>query len=283
MNKNYISVANRVLEHGFESVLKKSRYSRSELLGILEIVRYYKTTSKHNQTKLQRLIRNNCFSYFLEADKIGVLSDTHIQTASGKTNWDYIYWCYDFFASKGIKDVFHLGDMFDGYYMYKYLNDNNYFQNICHEQLEEFHKNYPEGFNTYVVFGNHDAQFYKVSIDLYKILSNLRLDVIPLGYEVAYIDWCDQSVLLKHPAKCKDLLHPPVLNADIKLFGHSHFYTYDVVNSRIKVPTCSNNHPNGTRFGNSRAGFLILEKNDESFSLERYVFEESGYQKILKL
>lgn len=282
MDKKLVRIGNSILENGFAETLATSNYNRNELLAILDILRFERKIPQSKRCQISKIIREFCFSAVFQDLSIGVLSDTHIRF--NKTNWDYIYRCYDEFAKRNIQTVLHLGDFYEGYYLYRQSHASKlYYQDICMNQLKEFEEYYPTGFTTYVCLGNHDAQFSEVSIDLLNFMMRTRKDVIPLGYGISYVKWGKQTILMKHPVKNKKLFVPPVINTHMQLIGHSHFFTYDLIKQKIKIPTCSDNHPNQCTDGNSQPGFLILEKSDDHLMLERYVFSDDSGSRVLKM
>lgn len=282
MEKKFIQLGVSILEQGFDSVLASNLYTRNELLAILDMLRFAKFVSKAQKNQILKIMQQSYYSQSFDDLRIGVLADTHIHKQ--KTNWEYIYRCYDEFAKRDIKTVLHLGDFYDGYYNYRNpKKKTDFYQSICMSQLEEFERKYPTGFTTYVCFGNHDAQFYQVYFDLFSLMNRTRKDVVGLGYGVSYVKWGKKSIMMKHSLGNKKILQPPAIHTNIGLYGHSHFFQFDQVVNKIRVPTCSDNHPNGCVDKNSSPGFLILENKDDDFFLERYVFLDHGVSRVLKI
>lgn len=105
-------------------------------------------TQYSNQTDLSQVME-------LEG-KFGIVSDTHL--GSNGERLDILKTAYDTFAARGIKQVFHCGDMTDGFHQYKGHHMNVKVYGDAPQAIRVI-KSYPkrEGITTYVIAGNHDV------------------------------------------------------------------------------------------------------------------------------
>lgn len=235
-----------------------------------------KIISKEQRKKFLALLERELFKIKLKDKKVGVLADTHI--GNKKQNLNYINSAYDTFDKEGIRSVFHLGDLFEGY---PYDLDEQQKQNCCRKELDYLSKEYPYGFTNYIIFGNHDEQFELIGIDLNTELVKHRKDFIPLGTGTGYALWLERRIALKHKTRIKQ---SPIYinNCDLYLEGHSHFYEYKVANNLLKIPTCSDVQPNQIEKGKHEPGFLILDGTKENVISHRYILENNKSKHILE-
>lgn len=171
-------------------------------------------------------------------DIFGVVSDTHLGAFS--EGLKELNSTYDYFAERGVKQVFHVGDVCDGEGVY--VGQRRYTK--CHgfqAQLLHAAAKYPQKPNmkTFMVAGNHDMSFLiRSGADIVKEISLRRPDLVYSG--LFYARYQDGSLKL-------DALHPrggsyysksygiqkwirnnemPNTYPDIMLFGHWHHHGY---------------------------------------------------------
>lgn len=172
-------------------------------------------------------------------DTIGIISDTHL--CSKYDNLNKLNEYYDLIDSRGIKQVYHAGDLADGINMYRgQLNDLRCWG--YEDQVDYIVKNYPRksSLKTYFVAGNHDASFKRVEgADIGKYIMGRRDDLQYLGAYYARVK-DDISLDLVHPESKTSAYAlsysaqvylrnlPPNYYPDILVMGHHHklFYTY---------------------------------------------------------
>jgi predicted phosphodiesterase len=136
--------------------------------------------------------------------RIGLISDTHI----GSRFWQksHLDAAYDMFAQLGITDVFHVGDVTDGFYkdrmseIYLYGAD---------EQADEVVEKYPKrpGIITRFITGNHDETHLRNGgTNIGRAIANRRDDMIYLGHNYAKV-WLSEGTDEKKGVDI-DLIHP---------------------------------------------------------------------------
>lgn len=130
----------------------------------------------------------------------GVVSDTHL--GSKKERLDALDKMYDTFQKEGVHDVFHVGDLTDGWQVYQgqEFEVHKFGQD---EQVDYAVHEYPKrkGIVTHFITGNHDLkQYEKGGIDIGMPVSQKRTDMKYLGQAYA-------RVILPEGVEL-DLLHP---------------------------------------------------------------------------
>lgn len=285
LKKECTRLFQKIQDIGFEKTLQSEPYTKNELLAYIE--QYIHICQSQRQKKMvkQLYLENQSVKTF-SCDKIGVISDTHI----GKDNMECLKRAYETFSQLGIYNVLHIGDFLDGC---NHLQDQFHKKSqkkfgirLCKSQIAMAIKNYPQGFETSVLMGNHDTLLRFLNLYLEDEISSNRPDIQFLGYAMAYIKLFEKSVLLKHPIPQQNLVTPSNhYQVDISLNGHSHQYMFDYITNKIRVPTCSTVFPTGKSTGLYRSGFLVLEQDGEKIYLNRYIFEgkKNTPQHCLKL
>jgi UDP-2,3-diacylglucosamine pyrophosphatase LpxH len=109
---------------------------------------------------------------------------------------------YDVCYRRGIRDVYHTGDIDDGELMRQGHQYECYTQGVD-DHVEEITKNYPkrEGIITHFITGNHDATvFKKCGADIGKLIAYARPDMHYLGRDCALIEITPHCIMeLRHP------------------------------------------------------------------------------------
>jgi biotin operon repressor len=137
----------------------------------------------------------------IECDEFALISDTHLGSKVDRV--DLLEEFYDEVKDRGIKQVFHSGDIGEGIGdVYKgQIND---IKVVGLDNLMEYIiENYPQrkDITTNFIIGNHDSRvFDKDGIDIGKILDANRKDLNYLGIYYARIDLGDDILL--------DIVHP---------------------------------------------------------------------------
>jgi len=168
----------------------------------------------------------------IETDYFGIISDTHLGSKEDKLEALNEY--YDEIVSRGIKHVFHSGDLADGLNVYPgQLNDSKVA--TVDEQVEYVLDNYPQrkGVKTSFITGNHEAKLQtREGLDMGTLFK--RDDLNYLGTYYARINIGDKCTLdLLHPSggspinvgtKAQVYIRemPPELRPNIIAFGHRH-------------------------------------------------------------
>jgi predicted phosphodiesterase len=133
----------------------------------------------------------NVHPSLLEGDEItvGVVSDTHL--ASRECAYEHLELAYDVFAERGIKEVWHAGDLVAGVGIYP-----TQVQDLTHHTFESQVENavlrYPgrEGITTRLISGNHDIEgsFGRLGANPVVAVCNRRDDMEFLGDYTAVIE-----------------------------------------------------------------------------------------------
>lgn len=169
-----------------------------------------------------------------EPFQIAVVSDTHI--GSIYSDLDALNEFYDIVEGRGITEVYHAGDISDGYY-------NNRPTSIMEQdavgftnQLKKIVNEYPkrENVTTYFITGNHDQTHQRNAFaDIGEAISMTRDDMVYLGHNFARVHLTEYITLgLVHPTggvsrnfnlHIRNMIdRNPGRRADILMYGHYH-------------------------------------------------------------
>lgn len=130
----------------------------------------------------------------------GLMGDTQMNSKYSQIT--YLHDFYNICKERGVKHVYHTGDIDDGEQMRVGHTYECYTQG-ADDHIEEIVKNYPkiEGITTHFITGNHDASIYKkCGVDIGKQIARLRPDMDYLGKDCARIELAPHCILeLRHP------------------------------------------------------------------------------------
>jgi len=149
---------------------------------------------KDNTKSFERLYNGEEF-------KIALVSDTHM--GHHKHDNEALHTFYKYAHAQGITDVYHAGDIVDGYYKNR---DSSIYEQYAvgfDNQLEDVVNNYPQidGMTTYFITGNHDVTHVRNGgANIGKAIAAQRDDLIYLGHNFAKV-WLTEGVDL-------NLIHP---------------------------------------------------------------------------
>lgn len=278
--KEMLKIVSEVQKKGFQNVLQKQNWNFYTLLNLLWMVSNNPIVVKEEQKNILEIIQKELIGYQFQDKKIGVIADTHI--GSVNHNWEYIKRTYERFSKEGIKNIFHMGDLVEGYPR-QYKEQKEKGKTICEEQMEDIINNYPKGFNNFVIIGNHEKTFSEYDVDFQQELNNIRKDILYLSQEseINCVDWNNRKINLKHKIT-KEPIPPFLQDVYLTIGGHSHYYDYNPKFHILKVPTCSNNHSIGRMSSKYEPGFIILENREKGIIVHRYGFDEKVTKHILK-
>ena len=134
--------------------------------------------------------------------RIGVVSDTHIGNINSQMT--FLHSLYDRFKELGITDVYHCGDISDGWYPNRSDQIYELHAHGADRQVDYICKHYPkvDGITTHFIIGNHDYTFIRnTGFNIGPAISLRRPDMKYLGINNARI-WltpkCDMEI--NHPA-----------------------------------------------------------------------------------
>jgi len=189
-------------------------------------------------------------------DVFGIATDTHFGSMmEGARELEMLY---DDFADRGVKQVFHCGDLTDGEGVYR--GHKRYIEHHGYEaQAQWTLKNYPErkDMKTYIIAGNHDTSFFiRSGADIVKYICSYRSDLEYAGF--FYARFQDERFKF-------DILHPrggvyysksygiqkwirnnemPETYPNIMAFGHYHQHGYFFDHGIECIMAGSFMHPN---------------------------------------
>jgi|LGOV01.1.fsa_nt_gb predicted phosphodiesterase len=193
-----------------EQITKFLDIDKITALGIiyqLKIQHYLITYDTHNETYFMEKrvhqdpkVYNHSIGKITEVEFL-VISDSHwCQTGQQKSFVEYIY---DEAERRGIKSVYHVGDITDGYYKNRPEQIYDLFAIGSDQQKDYVVKNWPKkkGITTYLIIGNHDETHIRNGgFNIGTAIDNERNDIQYLGIGHAKI--------MLTPNCRMDLLHP---------------------------------------------------------------------------
>lgn len=120
---------------------------------------------------------------------VGLVSDTHL--GSKEDALPELNLAYDFFASRGVTEVWHPGDLVSGVGIYR-TQHSEIKVHTYEDQVDYAEEFYParEGITTRMIGGNHDLEgdFGKIGGDPVKAVAHRREDIDYLGPYSAHIE-----------------------------------------------------------------------------------------------
>lgn len=133
--------------------------------------------------------------------RVGVVSDTHIGNVNNQMT--FLNTLYDRFEDLGISDVYHCGDISDGWYPSRSDQIYELHSHGADRQVDYICKNYParDGIKTHFIIGNHDYTFIRnTGYNIGPAIAMRRPDMEYLGINNARV-WltpnCDMEI--NHP------------------------------------------------------------------------------------
>lgn len=195
-----------------DELIKATGMSRLEVLGTIEELRlngydiiqarYGDEVAYSVNQKIEQTFAD--YKHYHTASKkikIGIVSDTHM--GSKYFQKSFLDRAYDDFMEKGITDVYHAGDITDGFYTNRPSSIYELYAIGFDQQLDDVVDNYPkrDGITTYFISGNHDATHtVNGGANIGKAIASRRQDMKYLGHEFAKI-WLTPKVDM-------DMVHP---------------------------------------------------------------------------
>lgn len=189
------------------SYLKVDEVTALGLIYKLKIEHYSITYDKYNETYVlaKRIhedpkVYNHSIGEIKEVDFL-VISDSHLCQKGQQLS--FINHLYDEAERRGIKRVYVVGDITDGYYKNRQEQVYDLFAIGADEQKDYVVKNWPrrKGIITYFIIGNHDETHIKNGgFNIGKAIANERDDMVYLGIGYAMIELSPNCRM--------DLLHP---------------------------------------------------------------------------
>ena len=190
---------------GLKKIAERVGKSEQEVGEFLKMKKFINTKNKEKQTKFT--VFENLMPETHKNDwdgnttiVFGLMGDTQIN--SKYTQLTYLHKFYNECAKRGIKNVYHTGDIDEGEQMRTGHQYECYTQG-ADDHIDEIVKNYPkiDGITTHFITGNHDASIYKrCGVDIGKRIESMRPDMIYLGRDCAKVELAPHCILeLRHP------------------------------------------------------------------------------------
>lgn len=167
--------------------------------------------NNHNNNSVKiNMLKDNIFRCI-------IISDTHI----GNIGYDMELFkkVYEYAAKNDIHVIFNCGDVIDGIH-----SSNPRILKDLESQVSTLINKHPydKNINEFIVLGNHDLHsLFFDGIDIVKIISKYRYDLIPIGYGKGIVNLKKDSILLEHELSVDK---NPDIKSDSKLIisGHGH-------------------------------------------------------------
>ena len=190
---------------GLKKIAERVGKSEQEVGEFLKMKKFINTKNKEKQTKYT--VFENLMPETHKNDwngnttiVFGLMGDTQIN--SKYTQLTYLHEFYNECAKRGVKNVYHTGDIDEGEQMRTGHQYDCYTQG-ADDHIDEIVKNYPkiDGITTHFITGNHDASIYKrCGVDIGKRIESMRPDMIYLGRDCARVELAPHCILeLRHP------------------------------------------------------------------------------------
>ena len=132
--------------------------------------------------------------------RFGLMGDTQIN--SKYTQLTYLHQFYDLCGLRGIKTIYHTGDVDEGEQM-RVGHQYECYSQGADDHVLEIVKNYPkiDGIETQFITGNHDASIFKrCGYDIGEAIASRRSDMKYLGRDCAIVNLTPNCTLeLRHP------------------------------------------------------------------------------------
>lgn len=182
---------------------KTGQFSGESFYQAYERVRKY--VRKHKKpmfSAIQQFVPNTTDSDWNGEQTItfGLIGDTHI--GSKWTQLTHLNTFYDICEKRGVKTVYHTGDISEGDQM-RVGHEYEVYTHGADDFIKHIVSAYPKrnGVVTKFITGNHDASIYKHSgCDIGTYISAMRDDMIYLGRDIARVNLTDKCTLeLRHP------------------------------------------------------------------------------------
>jgi len=296
---SYKAVATAIERYNIKGMARpsdppESQHIDDETLIELAVKRGY-IVEKPKKLRGERKIEIDLDRFEGEDFEVGLVADT--QMGSKYQQLTFLHDAYAYFEKRKIHTVFHMGDVFDGWTVYR-GHIHEVFKIGNDQQLNYGIKNYPKrkGIKTYVIGGQHDYVFHKDrEFDILKHLANARDDIEFLGYFGGYIKIGKKLHYLHHPGggiayarsyKTQKAIEnfAPELKPHFLYRGHHHVYCQMLYRNvvAIDMPCFQSQTPYLREKGyNPELGFVILrfrvndvgiKNNLAMYEIEHFVF-----------
>ena len=146
-----------------------------------------------------------------------IISDTHIGNIG--YDMDLLKIVYEYAAKNNIHIIFNCGDVIDGVH-----STSPRILTSLESQINTLIKKHPydKDINVFMVLGNHDLHsLFFDGIDILKIISKYRYDIVPIGYGKGIVNLKKDSILFQHELSIDK--NPDITtNSKLIISGHGH-------------------------------------------------------------
>lgn len=221
----------QIINYGYN--LKPEYLSNSDI--------YYTLDNRYN-VKKDNSVRINLLDNY--QFRCIVISDTHI--GNEKFEFDYLKRVYDYAARNGHHIILNCGDVIEG----THTSDKKKLKDI-ESQVNALVKRHPydKNINVFTILGNHDIHsLHFDGLDISKIITNSRYDIIPIGYGKGVVNIAKDSLLLKHELSVTK--NPEIEdNSKLTIVGHGHMMKTKIYKDAMYLcaPTLSKVSPDKTK------------------------------------
>lgn len=173
-----------------------------------------------------------------------IISDTHIGNIG--YDIDLLKRVYEYAKKNNVHIIFNCGDVVDGIH-----SSNRRLLTDFESQVDTLIKKHPydKDINVFMVLGNHDLHsLFFDGLNLLKIISKYRYDLIPLGYGKGVVNLKKDSILLKHELSVDK--NPEIkTNSKLIISGHGHMMKTKMFGDEIVIcaPSLSKASPDITQ------------------------------------
>lgn len=202
------------------------------------------TTNKHISIPCAK---NRCFDMVFTGD-------WHLYSLDSTSDFKIIDALNDYCAKYDINVIFNMGDFTD--YDFSNISVDNLAQlsKDAYKRIERLASllHYDKNISQYILGGNHDADMRRLKLDVLRILSEMRPDIFPLGYNHAFVQLNKSLLALHHPnKKCDTLrqyrsylmnyynqgnLEDDYQDVYMDIFGHFHCFNFFEEGGYLSIP-----------------------------------------------
>ncbi len=265
MDNEFVEKQYKYMHNGasVEDFMHKFHMNFDELYGLLELCRIYgKMIDVEEKDGVLVFVKpiNRSWNNKLDLDptnlihtQFGVVSDTHVGNIHQQ--FHLLNQFYREAYNRGIKKVYHVGDIVDGNYPNRPEQPRQQFLHGFDEQVSYVVDMYPKvrGITTEYILGSHDETHYKNGqATVNNWLSRCRKDMVFLGQDCALTELNGVKIFLDHPGggSAQSLSYKPQKRIEtlesehkpkILLIGHYHksyYFVYRNVHGLLVPSLC---------------------------------------------
>lgn len=256
----------------FDYVLNDFGLAKYELLAVIHKAIFCNDYQFSYEKKdiLRQLYLDNYSVVDLEDATVCFISDTHL--ASKYENLDYLKTVFAFCKENDIYYLFHGGDIGDGMVEQgkSYFNIERQIEHILDSFLDS------SDIKQYILGGNHDAKYKKRDIDLLKLLTFEKRNVIPMGYRQSYFTLYGIPISFEHHSQVRPQYR--MVDYSFSIMGHAHKSRFS--DKMVKLPAlCDQSFYD---IFEAVPGFVVMKSQRYyemvNLAFERYYFSAGAHK-----